>query len=135
MLNPQFAMIMITLVLALGAGHRRANAQAPSDSIAIAVNAKVRVNARFLGTGWHEGTLARISLSSGDECFGFAPTARTDIGAVTIDGTDSLEVWVPGTQPRSAIPQRDTVRTPGKWIGVPRTRIQSLSKGCGPRRP
>lgn len=128
-------MILITLVLALGAGHMRADAQAASDSVAIAANAKARVSARFLGAGWHEGTLARISLSSGGDCFGFAPTARTDIGAVTIDGTDSLEVWVPGTESQSAIPQRDTVRTPGKWIGVPRTRVQSLSKGCGPRRP
>jgi hypothetical protein len=135
MLSPRFAILLITLVLALAARHRRADAQAPSDSVVIATNAKVRVTARFLGAGWHEGTLIRISLSSGGECLGFAPTARTDIGATTIDGVDSLDVWVPATRPASATPVRDTLPSPGKWIGVTRTRRQSLSKGCGPPRP
>lgn len=130
MFNPRFAMILMTLVLALGVGHRPADAQTAPDSIAIAANARVRVSARFLGAGWHDGTITRISLASDGECFGFAPTARTDSGAVTIDGVDSLEVWVQGTPSESVTPPRDIVRTPGKWIGVARTRKQSLSSGC-----
>lgn len=128
-------MILFTLVLLLGAGHRRASAQAPSDSVAIAPNAKIRVNTRILGAGWHEGTLARISLSNGDECLGFSPTARSDLRAVTIDGSDSLEVWVPDNRAESAMAKRDTVRARGAWIGVSRERIRALSKGCEPRRP
>ena len=134
MLNPRSFMLLITVVLAPAAGYRGADAQAPSDSVTIVTNATVRVTARFLGAGWHEGTLIRISLSSGGDCLGFAPGDRTDVGATTIDGVDSLEVWAPVALPASAAAVRDTLFSPGKWIGLTRTRRQALAKGCGPPR-
>ncbi len=134
MLKPRFAMLLITFVLAFVAGDKRADAQAPSDSVVISTNAKVRVTSRFLGAGWHEGTLIRISVSSGGDCLGFAPTARADFRATTIDGLDSLEVWAPAALPASATSVREPVPAPGTWIGLTRTRRQSLSKGCGPPR-
>ena len=135
MIRSKFALTLTTLVCAFGASQAPARAQSLPDSVAIATNSRVRVSAPSLGAGWHDGRIVKISLSSGGDCYGVAPTSRTDIGAMTIDGVDSLEVWIDGTRKESATPQRDTVRSPGTWMGVTRARRQSLSKGCGPPRP
>lgn len=113
---------------ASGAIPHSANAQA--DSAVLARNLPARVRYSPLGPGWHEGRLVGMSVSNAGECLAFGPAAPSQLVGVSLDGVDSLEVFVPMTRPDSGGASRVTSGAQGKWLGVPRFRRDSLAAGC-----
>lgn len=134
MCNSLLSVPVALLVLALSAGQTPIVAQSPPDSVPIANHARVRVQDRSLGPGWHDGQLVRVSLSLGGDCVTFAPAARADIGGMTLDGADSLEVWVAGVLPTSAAAAVDSTHFSGHWMKMERARWLLLSAGCRAKR-
>ena len=112
-----------------------ASTQAAPDSVPLRVNTEVRAKVAALGPNWQSGRVVQILLTATRECFGFAPDDKSVIGALTLNATDSLEVKVPGPEGRMDAAQRDSLHVPVRWVGVPRDRLQILSRGCERVRP
>jgi len=105
-------------------------AQAQSDSVPLAAGVKVRVHGTSLGAGWHEGRLVQMEITGAGDCLAFQPAAPSHIAGMMLDATDSLEVWVRHASTDSSVVRGDTTPTQGQWVGVSRTRWQTVSLGC-----
>lgn len=116
-------------LLAVAANVATAHAQA--DSVALDRAAKVRVQAAALGPGWHEGQFVTMRIVHGaDEirsCLSFAPTQAAGISGMTLNATDSLEVWVAANSTHAGA---DSTSTAGRWVPVPRWQLQEWGRGC-----
>ena len=130
MIKPLCTLGVASLMLGPVTSASTARAQAPADSVKLAADTPVRARASVLGPGWQDGTIANLSISNGAECLGFAPTVPGKIGGMTLDAVDSLEVRVPSARAASPAGRLDEAGTTSLWIGVPRERLLSLSRGC-----
>jgi hypothetical protein len=124
------AITMSVLLLAPALASSPIAAQSQSDSVSLRAGLKVRILGTSLGSGWHEGRLVRMEVTGAGECFAFEPAAPSHIAAITLDSSDSLEVWLGHASTDSSVARADTTRPQGQWVGVSRSRWHSLSLGC-----
>ena len=115
---PLYSISAVILLLGLSRGSAVARAQAPADSIKLAPETPARARANDLGPGWHDGRVARISVTNGAECLGFAPTVKERIAGMTLDSVDSLEVRATRAKVDTPAGSHDPVHPDGEWIGV-----------------